>query len=295
MKTVFLTLIAVVGVCLQMSAQNCPQDENVKRFMARGNAALKTAEKPEDYKLAAEEFAKALEYAPKCPNIHYSLALCYEKMGTLDPGNYNKAISYLNSYLALNSDVANKDEVQNKIYEIEFLLEKAGGIGLKDLVGKWKFYYGDGSSNEYYDITITENYGVYYVIYLQKYWNTKYYFEQGGHLVEGDDPGKHFNKKDNTNSAKLTYNNNLFTFTTDFILTAGEVYKSNQWICKYTNMKRYYYDFDFEVKYQNGKLMGKRNITYKKVESMVGCDNNWRQNMECNDNCGIEYIYFIKQ
>jgi hypothetical protein len=65
----------------------------------------------------------------------------------------------LNTYLSLLPDAPNKQDIQEKIYEIEFLFEKAGGVSLKSLVGKWKFYWGDGDPDEAYDITIFENQG----------------------------------------------------------------------------------------------------------------------------------------
>ena len=175
MKKVLIILFTAI-ISFQLSAQNCSQNENVTRFMGLGKAALKYAEKPEDYKSAAKEFLQALEYDNKCPDIYYQLALCYEQMGKLDPSNYKKAMSYLETYLALRPNAENKQEIQEKIYELEFLIEKSGGISLKELVGKWKFYFADGDPDEAYDITIFENQGNLFVRYRTKLWKTKYYY-----------------------------------------------------------------------------------------------------------------------
>ncbi|MDR1198331.1 MAG: hypothetical protein LBK94_04870 [Prevotellaceae bacterium] len=167
MKNILL-LISITAFSLQLAAQDCSKDENFVRFMTRGRLAIKTAENPEEYKLAADEFTKALEYDAKCPDIYEQLAFCYEQMGKLDPGNYQQAINCLNTCLSFRPDAANKQEIQEKVYELEFLLEKAGGTSLKNLIGKWKFYWGDGDANKYdfYDIEIFQNNSVYYVKYL---------------------------------------------------------------------------------------------------------------------------------
>jgi tetratricopeptide (TPR) repeat protein len=264
--------------------------------MARGKTAIKVAEKPEDYKLAANEFTKALEYAPKCADIYYQLGLCYEQMGKLDPGNYQEAISCFNNYLAYKPTAANKNEIQEKIYEIEFLAEKAGGMSLKSLIGKWKFYYFDGDDDEPYDIEISENQGYFYVTYRAKLWKTKYYCLDGNHLKEGASIDDFANSKNDCwNSSKITYDNNVVYFSTDFMFRRGDLHKNNEWICKYTDMITTYYDFNYELTMGNEFLKGKRVITKKIVDTLKGCNSEWQKSSRCENNCGSTDIYFVKQ
>jgi tetratricopeptide (TPR) repeat protein len=276
-------------------ASDCTQDENAKRFMARGNAALKTAEKPEDYKLAAEEFAKALEYAPKCSDLHYSLALCYEKMGVLDPGNYKEAISYLNSYLALNTDVANKDEIQNKIYEIEFLLEKsmkqpevvANNTDIeqafKELVGKWKCYKANGQYDKLRDMEIISNEGLFFVQYcIESTQNTQIPIDKNKTLQT-------------INGSEIVYSNGIFEFQEKY--NFGEWGKSSYWW--YWNMHEK--KNKFYLQYKDNKLMGyyetRAHIHTSKPSENIRDGREGLIVKKCDGDCNYdkEKIYFVKQ
>jgi tetratricopeptide (TPR) repeat protein len=123
MKKVSILVMAMF-VVTGTFAQDCALNENAKRYWFRANAAVKSATKAADYKLAVSEYLTAQKYAPECSDIHYNLGLCYEKMGELDAQNFQKAIAQFKTYLQMRPAAKNKDEVQEKIYELEFMAEK---------------------------------------------------------------------------------------------------------------------------------------------------------------------------
>jgi tetratricopeptide (TPR) repeat protein len=307
---IILFILLVAGICFQLPAQDCTSNENVTRFMTRGKMALKNAENPEDYKLAADEFLKALEYDSKCPDIHYNLALCYEQTGKLDPGNYQEAINYLNTYLSLLPNATNKQEIQEKIYEMEFLFEQAGGVSLKDLIGKWKFYNGSGKENEYYDIEIyeTENKDL-YVRYIDELNIEKMYILKKRILntyhwpdcikckkittlfPNMENPDGWYIMKQDYRAAKIEYSNGVISFKTT----------------PYIYWRAFGIDFDtmdsfnstaetniYQLKITNDKLHGSETcIRYKK------CNSSGREEIkcptDCDGDCGNNKVYFVKQ
>ena len=109
-------------------AQDCNLDENVRSYFVRANAAIEEAKKDADYLNAAEEFKKALRYAPDCPDIYYNIGRCYEKSASSgllkDRGSYLEAINYYKKYLELKPAAQDKQTVQNRIYEMEYKIEK---------------------------------------------------------------------------------------------------------------------------------------------------------------------------
>ena len=124
-------LICLAGFLLfaiTMYAQNCPMNEDAHRFWVRANAALKDAKSEDDYLNVCEEFKKALEYAPDCPDIYYNIGICYDKSASTglvkDIFGCKQAAEYLKKYLEIKPDAQNKREVQNKIYELEFKYDK---------------------------------------------------------------------------------------------------------------------------------------------------------------------------
>jgi tetratricopeptide (TPR) repeat protein len=282
-----LVLLTMFMTWSVLVAQDCSKDENVTCFMTRGKMAIEMAEKPEDYKSAADEFLKALEYDSKCPDIYYNLAFCYEQTGKLDPGNYQKAIFYLNAYLLLLPDAPDKDELQKKIYRFEFLLERAGPrVNLNDLLGNWKFYSVDGAPEEKYDITIFENRGNFFVKYCTMLWIASH------HSSKAKKDNKGFEKVlESTKNTKITYNDKI-SFSTDLMdRLGGSDDKNVYWYIGITTHSK----FDYELKYENGMLEGKQMTTYKYVEKIGNSSNVWEKTSECDNDCGEREIYFIKQ
>jgi tetratricopeptide (TPR) repeat protein len=307
MKKAFIILLSAC-ISLQMSAQNCSQDENVTRFMTRGKAAIKTAEKPEDYKLAAAEFMKALEYDVKCPDIYYSLSLCYEQLGALDPGNYQEAINFLNTYLSLKPDAGNKQEIQEKIYEIEFLLEKTGGTSLKNLVGKWKFYWGNGNDDDFFDIEIFENQENFYIRYLCDYRETRYYDLEGTKRNERVVTRKCYEQgwKESSISEGFCITQNDFC-TAIIKYTDGTIsFESTRYFEHYifwtfemelNEGSSRYNELQYNLRYDKGKLIGDRICSrYKVCKVYAGeKDKSWQCSNDCTGDCGNNKVYFVKQ
>ncbi|MDR1348942.1 MAG: tetratricopeptide repeat protein [Prevotellaceae bacterium] len=284
-KILLSILIAVLS--LQVAAQDCSQDENFVRFMTRGRLAVKTAEKPEDYKLAAGEFKKALEYDAKCADIYVQLAVCYEQMGELDPGNYRQAINYLNTYLSLRPDALNKQEIQEKVYELEFLLEKAGGMSLDNLIGKWKFYWGNGDDKSLFDIEIYKNQGNYY---------TKYVIEEGW---IADKNGSWSNNKpdyQHYETCGINYKDGIITFWT--LHNRSNILYDNR---EYSHSKNeFHYELHLEENILRGickcslRFHGKGHRDYSSVFSAqkAGKATIWD---DCEGDCGNYNVYFVKR
>ena len=295
MKKTLIILFAA-GVLFQLSAQDCTQNENIARFMVRGKAAMKSAEKPEDYKLAAAEFSKALEYDAKCADIYYNLGLCYEQMGKLDPCNYKESYYYLNTYLSLRPDAPNKQEVQEKIYEIEFLFEKAGGICLNDLIGKWSFYWGEGKAEELFDIEIYKNNGDYYAKY-QSDKNIMTQYKEGKIGTFSGDEFEKFTLKDEFGSRKIQYKDGFFYFEAITRYTITERFPKGSLSSNFDNGSFKYWKIEYRIKVEDGLLKGERihkEYEYQFFNNMQEIKN-WKVGAECTDCSTIYPVYFRKK
>ena len=104
-------------------AQNCPLNDTAKYHWHRARAAEDIAQTPADYKNAIDEYTKAFEHAPECPDIAYDLGLCYEYCGTTDTSLWRKAVEYYRIYLKLKPQASNKELVIGKIYKMEYIIE----------------------------------------------------------------------------------------------------------------------------------------------------------------------------
>ncbi|MDR1197856.1 MAG: tetratricopeptide repeat protein [Prevotellaceae bacterium] len=305
MQKILLSIL-IAALSLQLSAQDCSQDENLVRFMTRGKAALKTAEKPEDYKLAVAEFKKALEYDAKCVDIYEQLAVCYEQLGKLDPGNYRQAINYLNTCLSFRPDVPNKQEIQEKVYELEFLLEKAGGMSLDNLIGKWKFYWGNGNKGEFFDIEIFKNQGNFYIRYLCDYREKKFYDLKGKGKNERVVVRSCENKKKSPYNEGYCIDKNDFCTSimkyADGIISFGTSLYTEKYLFWTFEMElnegnSRYYELQYNLKYDNEKLAGDRICNRYKVCGVYAGndDKSWKCSTDCTGDCGDNKVYFVKQ
>lgn len=152
MKTLkqLLLLIFAFIFTINLAAQNCDLSSEAQKYWNRAMAASDAITSDDDYQLVANEFEKALQYAPRCSDIYYNLARTYAQIG-LKQGDFafNKAESYLRSYINLES---NDKEAQSLADRIEFNKEKYqrdltikqqqknedSRNALKQLEGKWK-------------------------------------------------------------------------------------------------------------------------------------------------------------
>ena len=135
MKNLFLTTTVLLLVT-NLVAQNCKLSPEANRYWIRATTAMNTITSDDDYKIAAEEFEKALQYAPQCGDILYNLALIYSQIGTKEGNFYfSKAENYLETYKQLNP---NDEEVEKLAVEIEFKREKYQKDKQKDKIREEK-------------------------------------------------------------------------------------------------------------------------------------------------------------
>jgi hypothetical protein len=111
----------VIAFCLSIGiadAQNI--SDEARRFFSRGMAATETAKSTADYKNAAKEFEKAKTLAPDWPDVYYNLGIILEKTD-----DFEGAIKNLKTYLRLAPSSSDANQIQEKIYKLEYKLEKA--------------------------------------------------------------------------------------------------------------------------------------------------------------------------
>jgi len=131
------------------SAPDCNLNDEARRHVAKAKGYMAAAEKDEDYLNVFNEYKAALEYAPNCPDIYYNLAHCAEMLCKINSQNCDVAIYWYKKYLEINPNASDKNEIKDKIYEVEAKkevfaskeLEKKRTDALKELekyVGKWK-------------------------------------------------------------------------------------------------------------------------------------------------------------
>jgi len=138
-----LVCVAVI-LCLSMHAyaagRNIPVE--ARKHMARGRAAVEHAQNESDYKDAVREFTQAAKLAPEWTDAYYNLGLAQEKAG-----QYDSAIRSLKTYLEKSPNATDAEEVQDKIFQIEYLEEKAAkkpiqqapaqAFNIESLAGTW--------------------------------------------------------------------------------------------------------------------------------------------------------------
>ena len=95
------------------------------RHMARGEAAVESAQSSGDYKNAIAEFEKAGSLAPDWPNPFFNLGLVQEIAGDFDA-----AMKNLKRYLELAPDASDRAEVTKKIYKLEYKKERSNIVGV---------------------------------------------------------------------------------------------------------------------------------------------------------------------
>ncbi len=88
--------------------------EGAKRNFVKANTFLKDAKNSSDYKYTIDAYEEALFEAPWWGNAYYNLGIALAGAGW-----YDDAKESINLYLLTNPSEADKDQAQNKIYEIE--------------------------------------------------------------------------------------------------------------------------------------------------------------------------------
>jgi len=143
-------LLCLAGVLLftltTTYAQDCKLNEEAQGHVTKANLAMEKAKSETDYLYAIEELNKALQYAPDCPDIYFNIGFLYDQAantGLIKDIDYcNKAIEYFKKYLEIKPDSQKKQDVQNKIYELEYRRDKLKLNGV--LVAKGKSVFMNG-------------------------------------------------------------------------------------------------------------------------------------------------------
>jgi len=145
MKQTALLIIALFAFA-NILAQDCNLNEEAHRHIVRAKGYMGAAEKDEDYLDVFNEYKKAFEYAPNCPDICYNLAHCAEILCKINTQNCDVAIYWYKKYLEINPNASDKNEIRDKIYEAEVKKEiyakKEKENALKELekwIGKWEW------------------------------------------------------------------------------------------------------------------------------------------------------------
>ncbi len=123
-----LGLALVVVVAFPATGQS--PEEDARRHMVRGMAAVEMAKTEDDLSIAAVEFRKAIEIAPNMAAAWYNLASVQSKTGQL-----KEAIESYQKYLVLAPKAEDTQRVRDEITKIEFRMEQAGRI--KSRGGIW--------------------------------------------------------------------------------------------------------------------------------------------------------------
>ena len=136
-----LCLTGILLITIATKGQDCNLTDNAQRYFARANAAIKEAKNEADYLNAVEEFKKALQYAPDCPDIYYNIGFCYDisaNSGILkkDVKSCSQAVTYFKKYLELKPNAQNKQTVQNRIYELDYKYDKLNDLSKSFNSGK---------------------------------------------------------------------------------------------------------------------------------------------------------------
>jgi tetratricopeptide (TPR) repeat protein len=131
MKKTVLFLAAILVLCCGIASSIGRQavSEEARRYLARGEAALEMAKSPDEYDLAAKEFQEAARLAPTWPVPFYNLGLVYEKAGKL-----KEAIASLGEYLRLAPEASDAAEVKERIYKLEYKVEREDILTIADIV-----------------------------------------------------------------------------------------------------------------------------------------------------------------
>lgn len=129
-----LLLITAVLVFGNIFAQDCNLNEEAKKHIGRAEGFRAVAEKEEDYLDVFNEYYKAFNYAPNCPDICYNLACCAEMLCKLNPQNCVSAISWYKKYLEMNPNDPDRDNVEIKIYTVQAMKEKYDKRNLEEKI-----------------------------------------------------------------------------------------------------------------------------------------------------------------
>ena len=288
-----IVIIILLDIFCQSAVMAQEQDVNSAtiKYMERAELSMKNIKVPSDYQIVINELLGALVESPNHPFIIFNLGICYEGMGIIDVNSYYKAIEYYKQFLTLNPSETDRKNVLNRMKEIEYAIENAVGqqLTLDKLIGRWNL---GGVSHPacMQNIEIFESDGYYFVKYL---WFGTYFEKKNGLLPwPWDCPDD------------IIYNTTEIYFDNDTIIFTIDNFKSWK-----TNKGRHEHmvhmlTYTYKVFWYNGNLAGTSNCIeyysatgnsdYKTVAA-ARRDGRGIVQSDCEGNCGMENIYFIKQ
>jgi len=111
--------------------------KDAKRYMFRGQAALEDAKDVNGFKDAVREFKKSVQLAPGWGDAWYNLGVAQEKAGA-----YAEALQSFKKYLQLNPNAADSNDVEARMFKLEYRAEKSNiermKIAKPKLDGVWR-------------------------------------------------------------------------------------------------------------------------------------------------------------
>ena len=134
----FLSLFVALNLTSVCAAEI---SQDAKRHMFRGQAAMEEAKNASDYQDAVKEFKKAVEYAPHWADAWFNLGVAQERVK-----DYAGAMNSFKKYLELNPTANDRNEVEGRIYKLEYLVEKKAKVekaerekkeSFESLTGTW--------------------------------------------------------------------------------------------------------------------------------------------------------------
>lgn len=122
----------ILSLTLVSTGESADIPPEARKHMARGQAAVEEAKNVSDYKEAVEEFKKAVNAAPGWAEAHYNLGIAQEGAGL-----YSDSIQSFKHYMQLAPDATDIEDVQAKIFKLEYKMEKAASPSAERLAGIW--------------------------------------------------------------------------------------------------------------------------------------------------------------
>ena len=113
----WVTIILAVCGLIPIFAAEINQD--ARRHMFRGQAAMEEAKNLTDYQDAVNEFKQAIEHAPGWADAWFNLGVAQEKAK-----DYGAAIKSFNKYIELNPNAVDRREVEGQIIKLEYKYER---------------------------------------------------------------------------------------------------------------------------------------------------------------------------
>jgi hypothetical protein len=118
----------IIGLAAPVFSQN--SDEEARKYLVRGMAAIEMAKSEDDLAVAVAEFKKATEIAPDMAAAWYNLGSVQSKTGQI-----NDAIASYRRYLKLAPQAEDARRISDEIIKLEFRQEQATKV--KSRAGTW--------------------------------------------------------------------------------------------------------------------------------------------------------------